>query len=196
MVLSLSQCGRNLSSITALIRERLHRMLEEDEDAGGLTVAGATALKRFRACKAGDKPKLSSLWCSALVKIVRAGLESKQKDAPKDTPPPALAAASQLPEPEPHLARLIAKNMRLPRGLSIRMEPKRRGGTKGAGIYYPLPFRESQSSPRFSDRLGSSPAICPAVAPDAAAPCACASSSMPVGDPAYTVPRRLTKRKI
>ena len=136
VVLSLSQCGRNLSSITALIRERLHRMLEEDEDAGGLTVAGATALKRFRACKAGDKPKLSSLWCSALVKIVRAGLESKQKDAPKDTPPPALAAASQLPEPEPHLARLIAKNMRLPRGLSIRMEPKRRGGTKGAGIYY------------------------------------------------------------
>ena len=65
VVLSLSQCGRNLSSITALIRERLHRMLEEDEDAGRLTVAGATALKRFRACKAGDKPKPAAKRASA-----------------------------------------------------------------------------------------------------------------------------------
>ena len=130
-----------------LIREQLRQTLVDEEDAGQLTSAGRKALERFRKCKAGDQPRVSSLWCSAVAKMVHAGLEAKDK------PAGALANAGDLqsgvgggtagvqfptpPELEEELASLRAKmSGKMSDVLSIQTEPKRAGGTKGAGIYY------------------------------------------------------------
>ena len=127
-----------------LIREQLRQTLVDEEDAGQLTSAGRKALERFRKCKAGDQPRVSSLWCSAVAKMVHAGLDAKDK------PADALANAGDLqsgvgggtagvqfhtpPELEEELASLRAKmSGKMSDVLSIQAEPKRSGGTKGVG---------------------------------------------------------------